>query len=160
MIRRIPLVLLACCLAACVGPRTQEIRPTTIKPDGCDNVGNVWKLKVRFSTTGAPIGVEADKENDKPIKDPERLEVAECDNVRIKVKKGNSDRSAMLVFDKDPAFRTPGKKPAYLSRQNAIYVPIDNREGQGRDEFAYSIHVDCPEDTTCEPLDPMIIVER
>jgi hypothetical protein len=161
MIRNIVPVLIACCVAACAGQQTQEIRAATVVPEGCSAVGTVWKLKVRYDGAGAPVGVDADSGNEKPIKDPERLEVAECDNVRLNVNKGARSRSAMIFFDKDPAFRTPGKKPAYLSRRGAVVIPIDNRETGGREEYMYSIHFDCPESNTeCAPLDPMIVVER
>jgi hypothetical protein len=161
MIGRILPVLLTCCVAGCAGQQTGEIRAATIVPEGCNAVGTVWKLKVRYDDAGAPVGVDADSGNERPIRDPERLEVAECDNVRFNVNRGARSRSAMIFFDKDPAFRTPGKKPAYLSRRGAVFVPIDNRDTRGREEYAYSIHVDCPEvDSQCAPLDPIIVVER
>ena len=160
MIGRIVTVLLVCCVAACTGPQTQEIRATLTTPEKCSALGKVWKLRVRFGLDGTPVGVEADSGNPGPIADPERLEVGECDNVLFTVRKSSRNRSAMLIFDKDPGFRSPGKQPAYLSRKGAIIIPIDNREGTGKEEFAYSIHVDCPESIGCAPIDPRIVVER
>jgi hypothetical protein len=161
MIGRIVTVLFACCVAACAGPQTTDIRPTAETPAGCDpgSPGHRWKLRVVYDSAGAPIGVEPDAGNTQPIPDAANLEVKPCDTVWINARKGNAGRSAMVAFDKGADFKSPGRRPAYLARRSMIVVPIDKRDGSGKEEFRYSIHVDCPE-SECTPLDPMIIVER
>jgi hypothetical protein len=82
-----------------------------------------------------------------------------CTKVGIDFKDSGS-RKAAVVFDKPNYPGSPGRALAYFNRGNYIYVPIDDRDVVGDDEFKYSIYVDCPANGACSPLDPMIIVER
>lgn len=164
MITRIVPVLLACCVAACAGSQPTGGYTTTVIPDGCENEppGYAWKLRVRLNGLGAPVGLSKDA-GPRPIPDPENLTVRQCDTVEIRVIQQGYNRSAMVAFDKDPGFKSPGSRPAYLTRRGTIVVPIDKREGKPTEEFRYSIHVDCDDNITekrCPALDPMIKVER
>lgn len=168
MKREMLAVLVACSVAGCAAPRMTEVATSGAKPDGCAEVAGVRSIKVVYNASGEPIGVAPDRRSgEEEIGDPGRLEVRECEIVRINLKKGVAGRSGMVVFDKDmavtgtaTAFRSPGRRPAYLSRRNSVFIPIDDRATKGREEFSYSVHIDCPEQSACTPLDPMIIVER
>ena len=154
-------VLVACSVAGCAAPPPTEIATATVKPEGCSQVAGVRGIKVVYDNNGTPIDVLPDRRRgDLEVPDARNLKAKECENVRVNIKKGNASRAGMVAFDKATGFPSPGLRPAYVARRNVVIIPIDDREGSGTYEFAYSIHVDCPEDPECEALDPMIIVER
>jgi hypothetical protein len=157
MMQKLALALMACSAVGCASQPTGGT--SGVLPAGCEGSPTTWKLRVLYNGDGEPIAV-ASADESQHIPDPARLVVKECDKVEISVKKGLG-RTGMAAFDKREGFRSPGGRPAYLSRGNKIIIPIDDRDGSGTEEFEYSIHIDCQErGSRCRPLDPMIKVER
>jgi hypothetical protein len=162
MTRKLLAVLVACSVAGCAASPTTGVATAAEKPDGCTQAAGVRGIKIVYNSNGEPIDVAVDfRPNDLPVGNARELRVKECENVRINTKRGSAGRSGMVIFDKDAAFRSPGRRPAYLSRRNFVFIPIDDRDVTGVEEFSYSVHVDCPEASSpCKPLDPKIVVER